>query len=676
MSINRSNAWQAQPIAVLELSYRSHNALCHSNINTLEQLIYLVRHRTLKEIKGVGEKTEAEILQKLHVYLLKFPDVNVESLLAPVQQIDLGERESIVWHTHPIEVLKLNIRSYNALKRSGINTLGQLALLLQSGVIRDLRNIGKISEAEIMQKLTSYVSNLPDVNPKQISELAQEEIATSTDDKTDTGPAWHYYPTWVLNLAPRLSRLLERQEYSTLGRVAELCKYSDPREIGLFGLGPKHLADLKKALGDYLATLPPSAFALQSSPIGELPSTLLPVPPRSLPDCIREWLNSPQKKHSREVIYWRYGIESEPLTLEEVGQQLGVTRERVRQIEKRAIKHLARASQQEGWMNELMELLQKTFADASGVLTSEEMESAMAPNTPSGLRPLGLCALFAEISDKFGHDSTTDVWVWGKLHISEIHRQIKQLLKLMPYISETELLTQLQKACPGFEPSFLQTCLKMHPDLEITEDGIVTFKKWSRHRKAVIISALRQIGHPAHYTEITEVANQMLPSDMQVEPHNIHAQLQRMSDTFVWVESGTYGLAEWGLERSKFYVDIIKRIFKECGHPLSIQETLTQVCAVRDCKESTVTMLLTFNEQFRKFPGDVYGLAEWHEDEFPDATYREKRLLAEIANDDLLQRRKPKLKVAQTLQDIDDLLGMARSENRIAELPLFYGEKQ
>jgi RNA polymerase primary sigma factor len=45
----------------------------------------------------------------------------------------------------------------------------------------------------------------------------------------------------------------------------------------------------------------------------------------------------------REVIVLRYGLEdAEPKTLEEIGRRLGLTRERVRQIELESLKHLAR----------------------------------------------------------------------------------------------------------------------------------------------------------------------------------------------------------------------------------------------------------------------------------------------------------------------------------------------
>ena len=49
----------------------------------------------------------------------------------------------------------------------------------------------------------------------------------------------------------------------------------------------------------------------------------------------------------RKILHWRYGLarEGEPLTLGEIGRRLGISRERVRQIESAALAHLRREPQ-------------------------------------------------------------------------------------------------------------------------------------------------------------------------------------------------------------------------------------------------------------------------------------------------------------------------------------------
>ncbi len=56
-------------------------------------------------------------------------------------------------------------------------------------------------------------------------------------------------------------------------------------------------------------------------------------------DEIRGWLEHLEETE-REVLRLRFGIDNEPQTLEKVGRKFGVTRERVRQIESRALQKL------------------------------------------------------------------------------------------------------------------------------------------------------------------------------------------------------------------------------------------------------------------------------------------------------------------------------------------------
>jgi len=65
-------------------------------------------------------------------------------------------------------------------------------------------------------------------------------------------------------------------------------------------------------------------------------------------EMLQVWMDKLDKKE-REVVYLRYGlgVGGEPWTLEMIGEQMGVTRERIRQIQVQALQKLRRIVSQE-----------------------------------------------------------------------------------------------------------------------------------------------------------------------------------------------------------------------------------------------------------------------------------------------------------------------------------------
>lgn len=61
------------------------------------------------------------------------------------------------WSVRPIEDLELSVRVYNALKRAGISTVGDLLQMMErnSGNLTSLRNFGEKSMSELREKLRS-----------------------------------------------------------------------------------------------------------------------------------------------------------------------------------------------------------------------------------------------------------------------------------------------------------------------------------------------------------------------------------------------------------------------------------------------------------------------------------------------------------------------------------------
>ena len=81
----------------------------------------------------------------------------------------------VIGNEKKIEELDLSVRSYNCLKRAGINTIGELAQKTEEEMMR-VRNLGRKSLKEIMQKLREHGFEL-----KHSYDLDDEEKDTDED---------------------------------------------------------------------------------------------------------------------------------------------------------------------------------------------------------------------------------------------------------------------------------------------------------------------------------------------------------------------------------------------------------------------------------------------------------------------------------------------------------------
>ncbi len=73
---------------------------------------------------------------------------------------------------------------------------------------------------------------------------------------------------------------------------------------------------------------------------------------RDLSLQVHQWIRSMSEKH-RQVLFWRFGLDgTDGATLEEVGNRLGITRERVRQIQVEALLALRHRIEEEGLTTE------------------------------------------------------------------------------------------------------------------------------------------------------------------------------------------------------------------------------------------------------------------------------------------------------------------------------------
>jgi RNA polymerase primary sigma factor len=146
-------------------------------------------------------------------------------------------------------------------------------------------------------------------------------------------------PVHIVERMQKMNRA-ERQLWAALGREPTLEEIADEANLPL-----QQAKEVKAAA---------RASASLDAPIGDADDAVLgdfvpgdgPLPDEQVEDSLRsqtlaDALRALPDRH-RAVVILRYGLDdAEPKTLEEIGRRLGLTRERVRQIEVEALKRLA-----------------------------------------------------------------------------------------------------------------------------------------------------------------------------------------------------------------------------------------------------------------------------------------------------------------------------------------------
>ena len=94
---------------------------------------------------------------------------------------------------------------------------------------------------------------------------------------------------------------------------------------------------------------------------------------------VQDILNTIEREREREIISRRYGLFDRKETLEQIGELLGITRERVRQLEKAVIAKLkATASEELPHIQDIAAIFEKEITDLGHVVRISELTARLA----------------------------------------------------------------------------------------------------------------------------------------------------------------------------------------------------------------------------------------------------------------------------------------------------------
>ena len=296
-----------------------------------------------------------------------------------------------------------------------------------------------------------------------------------------------------------------------------------------------------------------------------------------------------QAREGFVVFEFGAGMAKETLTLKDIGQKLGVTRERIRQIEKKFWQFFDDDS---GLAEEKMK--EKRLPILEGMLT-EYMKSKGSMIFPaSGARS----SLYRFVM-KCNGISVTDLpeELGYGISIPTIRNNRKGLLEFASFLNGSD-----SDWVPAEDKAVLRSLLNKK------EKQVVT-------KSEKVLRALRDLGRPSHFQEVHLRYQELFPDD-SISEHSLHAKLSCPGlgqQQIVWMGAkGIYGLEEWGNERPTKplmdqVADIVRCGFGESGMPVSfsfIQKVIKDLRQILN--PNSVLIAANLNPCVKRLGNDLY----------------------------------------------------------------------
>lgn len=330
---------------------------------------------------------------------------------------------------------------------------------------------------------------------------------------------------------------------------------------------------------------------------------------------VNDVLATIDREREREIIARRFGLFDRKETLEQIGELLGITRERVRQLEKAVITRLKAAGEKdlphvgevEAVVTAQLEKVGKVsrISDLSAALTKENSRVDQARVAFLTL----LCPSMAVIdeNDHFYHS----VGLASLHNEKQIKDQVAKIIEAIKKIGEPTTVDKVAAAVNDSDEAHVGALSSTSKQLATLNDrwGLV---KWPmvnpKNIRDKIYVILFEKGKPMHFNDIAKAIKDSDFKRKDVTTQAIHNELIK-DGRFVLIGRGIYALKEWGYEKGTV-ADIITEVLKKAKEPLHRDEIVKRVLKSRHVKETTILLNLQGKNQFKRVAKATYALAE------------------------------------------------------------------
>lgn len=348
-------------------------------------------------------------------------------------------------------------------------------------------------------------------------------------------------------------------------------------------------------------------------------TTKTSTPTTSAPDLevvLKGVLESIDREREREIVSRRFGLYDRKETLEQIGELLGITRERVRQLEKVVVTRLksSAASGSLPFISDVQTTLLDILAQNGNVMRVSDMAGLLTKNGNKidQSRISFLAELAPEISAIEESDHFYNAVGTRKNHDEKKIRELtNKIVDAVKKIGQPTDIQSIATAVGDEDMAHVASLASISKHLAHLNNrwGLT---KWPmvnpKNIRDKIYVILHENGKHMHFNEIAEAIRISDFKRKDVTTQAIHNELIK-DKRFVLIGRGIYALQEWGYKKGTV-ADMITEVLADAGEPLHRDEIVKRVLKLRHVKETTILLNLQGKPQFKRVAKATYTLAE------------------------------------------------------------------
>ena len=332
--------------------------------------------------------------------------------------------------------------------------------------------------------------------------------------------------------------------------------------------------------------------------------------------AIRGSLNIIEQEREKEIIARRFGLSGHKETLEQIGDMLSITRERVRQLEKAILIRL-RIGSEEGRIPELAaaeKIIIRNLTEMGRIARVSDLAEKIYNHTPTAQEKAALGFLgdisanltIIEENDKY--HAAVGIAEYGDE--KSIKSKIDEIVSVIKTNKTPLTLDQLDEKLNYEHPDHIKAIASVSKQLATLSD-LWGLAKWPtvnpKNIRDKIFVVLESKKEPMHFADIAEAIKDSNFKRKNVTIQAIHNELIKDS-RFVLIGRGIYALSTWGYSKGTVS-DIISQILAKADKPLTREEIVKRVLKSRKVKETTILLNLQNKKLFKKVDKNTYTVA-------------------------------------------------------------------